>query len=63
MKEVGGNAAIYINPESIEDIAKAMDRLCAKQEVDEDVLFKNALRYSWDDSANQVYESLQSVVK
>ena len=63
MKEVGGNAAIYINPESIEDIAKAMDRLCAKQEVDEDVLFKNASRYSWETSANQVYESLRSVVR
>ncbi len=63
MKEVGGDAAIYINPESVEDIARAMEGQCLNKEVDKEKLLKNVLRYSWDKSANQIYQSLLSVVK
>ena len=60
MKEVGGDAAIYMNPNSVEDISKAIDTLCSNNDVNKDKLLQNVSRYSWDASARHVYESLLS---
>jgi len=49
-----------MNPNSVEDISKAIDTLCSNNDVNKDKLLQNVSRYSWDASARQVYESLLS---
>jgi glycosyltransferase involved in cell wall biosynthesis len=56
MKEVGGNAAVYIDPENVEDIANALEGMCSANKLDVEKMTKNAERYSWDESAVKVYK-------
>lgn len=61
MPEVGGNAALLVNPESPEDIAEKMG-LMYKDEVLRNRLIQEAIiqkqKFNWDNSANQLWEAI-----
>ena len=65
MPEVVGNAALLVQPDSIEEIAAAMKRL-----IDDDALYqtlsaraiKQAARFSWDTAAAATLRIIESVV-
>lgn len=59
MKEVGGDAAVYVDPKSVEDITNSLIELCSEKDIDTQKLLKNVERYSWDESAIKVYDLLK----
>jgi len=61
MKEVGGEAAVFINPENPEDIKDALQKLCSEDDVNSEKLVNHAQHYSWDDSATKVYAILEKI--
>ncbi|HEV8508380.1 MAG TPA: glycosyltransferase family 1 protein [Chitinophagaceae bacterium] len=64
LPEVGGNAVYYVNPQSAEEIAEGMNRICNDQQFAEDLRQKGLLqakRFSQQNCAEavmNVYESL-----
>jgi glycosyltransferase involved in cell wall biosynthesis len=66
MPEVAGEAAILVNPESVEAIAKAMENV-EKDPILREKLIENGrlqrLKFSWEKTAAVVYEALSNVIK
>ncbi|NJO90898.1 MAG: glycosyltransferase family 4 protein [Chloroflexia bacterium] len=65
LPEVGGNAAIYADPFSVESIASAMDRMINEKGL-RPSLAKNcqeiANQYSWDKSAERFWDSINRTI-
>jgi len=64
LPEVGGDAALYINPDDIVGLANAMDRILRDAELREMLVQKgreNVHRFSWRRSASQLYRILKEV--
>jgi len=63
--EVAGDAAIYVNPFSIDSIAEGMIRIASDKELREN-LIKNAAiqsqKFSWDKTANEFYNCITKVL-
>ncbi len=63
LPEVAGDAALYADPASIEDIATAMKRIIFEPGLREDLIAKGRLRrmiYSWDKTAAELWEMIES---
>ncbi|MBN2157995.1 MAG: glycosyltransferase family 4 protein [Spirochaetes bacterium] len=62
--EVAGTGALYVNPQDIDDIARAMLRIAADAELRDRLVksgFKNCSHYTWAKTAREIYDVLQSV--
>lgn len=60
--EVGGDSALYVNPESVEEIAQAMATLYKDEHLRGNLVQKTieqAARFSWDQSATNFYAVLE----
>jgi len=65
LPEAGGEAAIYCNPYSAEDIAQALDKALSlnKSQRDEIIALgiKQTDKFSWENCARKVIETLESI--
>lgn len=65
LPEVAGDAAIYVNPSDVGDIAAAMKRIVFEPGLREDLISKGRirrLRYSWDKTAKELWEMIEKVL-
>jgi len=65
LPEVGSDAAIYANPESIDDIANGMNILYENDTIRKELVEKGQKRlkdFSWDKSAKLLWESIQKTI-
>ncbi|MEK7616813.1 MAG: glycosyltransferase family 1 protein [Patescibacteria group bacterium] len=66
LTEVGGNAALYVNPKDTGDIVEAVERILHNQRLREDLVkkgFEQAKKFSWEKAAKatlSVYEKVLS---
>ena len=61
MPEVAGDAAIFVDPLSVEDIAKAMQDVAGNEELKRSLIEKGRERrdlFSWDRTATLLWNSL-----
>ena len=65
MPEVAGNAAILVDPFSVESIAVGMKQLTDKTSTEELVIkgFERANQFNWDNTAEKVWECIERVSK
>ena len=66
MPEVAGDAAILVDPESVEDIANGMQTLWANPVMRKTLIEKGKQQrtlFNWDSTAEQIYQELQKLVK
>ena len=66
LPEVAGEAALLVNPNDIEEIARTMLHLSATKTLQEDLILKaqqQKLNFSWDQSAAQLYTLLNESTK
>lgn len=66
LPEAGGDAAIYCNPEDVTDIANQIKRVLSDSTLRKQMVEKGRnqiKKFSWDDTAKQTLEVLQSIVK
>ena len=64
-KEVAGNAALLVNPEKVEEIAKAINDV-SNQKLRKDLIekgFNNLDNFSWEKTAKQTVEIYNEVLK
>lgn len=65
MPEVAGDAALLVNPFSVEEIAQAMVQLHSDEALRKDLIAKGGLRsslYNWDDSAEKFWQVIEQTV-
>ena len=65
LPEVGGSAAIYANPGSIDEIADGMDKLARDKKLRDDLIERGKKQkqlFSWDKTAGKVWECLEQVI-
>lgn len=65
MPEVAGDAALFVDPFSVESIAEAMLRLANDGTLRENLIAKASERkkmFSWDSTSAKLFESLQTVI-
>ena len=61
MPEVAGDAALLVNPESVEDIAAALQRLAFDVDLRNNLLEKGRIqreKFSWDKTVATIYDNL-----
>ena len=66
LPEAGGDAAIYIDPENIEDIAQKMQQVISDEKLREQMSKKgleHIKKFSWEKAARQTLDVLQSLAK
>ena len=66
MPEVAGNAAILVDPKSVNETKNALIEISANNQLREKLIAESKKRntfFDWDKSANQVWESLMKAVK
>ena len=64
-KEIAGDAAIYTDPANYSDIAEKMMLLYKDEKLREEMIRKGKLKekeYSWDKSAQQLWQCIQKAV-
>jgi glycosyltransferase involved in cell wall biosynthesis len=62
--EAAGNAALYVDPTNVDNIAEAILRILTEPELRQDLIdkgFQNAGRFSWDRTARQTLDALESL--
>ncbi|MDR1810576.1 MAG: glycosyltransferase family 4 protein [Prevotella sp.] len=62
LREVSGDAVLYTNPYSIDDMTAKMNRMATDEKLRHDLVVKGLKQikeYSWDTSAKQVYKLVQ----
>jgi len=62
--EAAGDAAIYIDPLDVDEIADAMERVLTDEALRSDLIekgFRNAKRFSWEKTAKMTLEVLESI--
>jgi glycosyltransferase involved in cell wall biosynthesis len=65
LPEVAGDAALFADPTSVDDIAVAMKRIAFEPGLREDLIAKGRIRrkrYSWDNTAGELYGMVEKVV-
>lgn len=63
--EVGGNAALYTNPHNPEDIAAAMQKIFLNEKLRLSLIEKGieqSCKFSWDNTANKLWNSIAQVL-
>lgn len=66
MPEVGGEAAYYVNPSSVEDIKKALAEVISNKSLREDLVkkgLKQAKKFSWQKCAEQTAQVYRKLSK
>jgi len=67
MPEVGGNAAIYCDPQNPEEIAEAMKKVLGLKKSQRDEIIalgkKQAEKFSWENCARKVLETIEELDK
>jgi glycosyltransferase involved in cell wall biosynthesis len=66
MPEIAGEGALYANPYDVESICKAMTDLYEQPSLREDLIRKGenqAKKYSWDKTAELVWNAIEQVMK
>ena len=66
MPEVAGDAALLVDPHSIEDIAAKMNMLYESETLRTDLIAKGTKqlkKFSWDKSSQQVYELIREIIE
>lgn len=66
LPEVGGDAAIYVNPFSVEDIKNGMKRMYKDESLRDELIDhgkERSKRFSWDKTAEIVWETIVEVYK
>lgn len=64
LPEIGGEAALYVNPASNEEISSAMVKIATDQDLRSSLREKGqreSLKYNWDYTAASVWESIKKV--
>lgn len=64
MPEAGGDAAIYIDPENIDEISKAIEQVISNEKLRKEMIekgYKHIKKFSWEKSAKKVLEVLEEV--
>ena len=64
-KEIAGDAAILVNPESVSDIKEAMEKLSSNASLRQDLMEKGlerAAKFNWEFSAEQFYKILKKSI-
>jgi len=64
MPEVAGDAAILVDPKSIESISQAMHKISESEELRHTLIkkgFERLKNFSWDNSAQKTYRIIESV--
>jgi len=65
MPEVAGDAAVYVDPYSIESITNGLQKLLSNQELRATLVesgYQRAGLFSWDRAAQQTLEVFESVI-
>lgn len=65
LPEAGGDAALYVDPENVKDIAEKMGTLLSNPVLREDLIqkgLKQVKKFSWEKTAKQTLSVLQSIV-
>jgi glycosyltransferase involved in cell wall biosynthesis len=65
MPEVAGDAALIVDPLSINDIAKAMSDMATSKELREKLIEAGNIRkldFSWDNTADKLWKTIESVL-
>ena len=65
LPEVAGDAALFVDPESVEEIAAAMERVTADAELRERLRqlgLTRAAEFSWDETARRTLEIYKSIL-
>lgn len=66
MPEVGGDAALYTNPDDIDDLAKQMMLIYKDEKLRMQLIEKGLLRakqFSWDASADKLWKKIEIIAK
>ncbi len=64
LPEVGGDAALYIDPENVSDIASKMEKLLKDNDLRQELIRKGKKqmeKFSWENSATQTLKVLEEV--
>ena len=65
LPEVGGDGALYVDPESEDDICRSMLRILQDPQTAANLVekgFANACRFSWEDSARLLHQIIEEDV-
>ena len=65
MPEIAGEAAVLVNPESIDEIAESYRRISNNKEFALSLIEKGKLRrkdFSWDKTAENVWKSIEKTI-
>lgn len=66
LPEAGGDAAMYIDPMNVEDIARAMEKLLADKKLRDSMKekgFRQAKKFSWEKTAKETLAVLESIAQ
>ena len=66
MPEVGGDAVLYINPKSTNDIAKKLEYLLKNKQLQKELSkkgFKRSKQFTWDKTAKETYNVYKKLLK
>lgn len=66
LPEVAGDAAIFVNPYSVNEIANAMKQIAQYPELRKSMVIKGRVqrqKYDWDKTAELVWQSIEKVLK
>lgn len=64
LPEAGGDAALYVNPLSVEDIAKKLELLIEDEELRKKLIekgYKQVKKFSWEKTACETLKSLEEI--
>ncbi|MCL1821250.1 MAG: glycosyltransferase family 4 protein [Prolixibacteraceae bacterium] len=65
LPEVGGDAAVYVDPANVEEIASAMEKISSDEELRKKLVERGNeqhKKFSWDKSADKLWESIETTV-
>lgn len=66
LPEAGGDAALYVNPEDVDDIASKMKTLIENRKIREELVkkgYNQVKKFSWEKTAKETLSALEQVVK
>jgi glycosyltransferase involved in cell wall biosynthesis len=66
LPEVGGDAALYFNPDDIQQLAHHMNTITLNENVKEDLIKKGFIqihKFSWDRAAEEIYNILTACLR
>nr|MDA3928957.1 glycosyltransferase [Prolixibacteraceae bacterium] len=65
LPEVAGDAVLYVDPNSVEQIANAMNQIALYPDLRKSLIIKGRnqrKKFSWDNTANKVWSSIEKTI-